>query len=109
MVNAALPPGTPLWFRNSTQARPCRVKAPKSERQAHQSKIYAKHNRSNFPQFTPIAKTWTSRATANAEYRLREKSQRDVSNWTGEHDVLSYAHGILARAGARAAANRENA
>src|SRR5262245_32594747 len=40
--------------------------------------------------------------------RLRETSQRGCVERTGEPDVLSFAHGILARAGARAAADGEN-
>ena len=78
----------------------------------HQSKIYAESNHSNFRR---IFDEFSSMQTL-AIYRrliLRSKPagqpQQDQKKRPGSRDVLSASHGVLARAGARAAAQRQDA
>jgi hypothetical protein len=77
----------------------------------HQSKIYIESNDSDFSQ---IFGQLTSRQTL-AIYRrllvkdqLRDQPQPNQKRRPGSRDVFSAAHGILARAGARAVAERED-
>jgi hypothetical protein len=78
----------------------------------HQSKIYTESNQSDFSQ---IFDDLTSMQTL-AIYRrllvkdqLRDHPQRKRKTRPGSRDVFSAPHGILARAGARAIAQREDA
>jgi len=79
--------------------------------QGHQSKIYAESNRSAFLQ---IFRDFRSMQTL-AVYRRGLKKRVDCEinrngmKKTGSRDVLPASHGILARAGAGAAAQREDA
>src|ERR1700736_6240165 len=76
----------------------------------HQSKIYAESNQSDYSQ---IFRDFTSMQTL-AIYRrllvkeqLRDQPQRNKNRRLGLGDVLSAAHGLLARAGARAITERQ--
>src|ERR1700742_1309568 len=80
-------------------------------RTPHQSKIYTKSNRSRFRR---IFVELNSMQTLAIYRRLllkttiaRIQPQRNRTR-LGSRDVFSASHGILARAGARAAAKREN-
>src|SRR3979411_3129734 len=110
MVNAGVP-GGPVWFRNGGYAQPPRAAAESR----HQSKIYTESNHSDFSQIFGDLTTMQILAIYRqllVKDRLRdhrngcEVSQRDRKR--RKRDVFPAPHGILARAGARAVAQRED-
>ena len=98
---------SPAWFRKGGRGR-----RPAFTENLHQSKIYTESNQSDFSQ---IFDDLTSMQTL-AIYRrllvkdqLRDDPQRKRKTRPGSRDVFSAPHGILARAGARAIAQRQDA
>jgi hypothetical protein len=77
----------------------------------HQSKIYAESNRSRFWQIFAELNSMQTLAIYRrllVRHRLREFNRNGIEKRLGWRDVFSASHGILARAGARAAAKGEN-
>jgi hypothetical protein len=78
----------------------------------HQLKIYTESNQSNFSRiFAELSSTQTLAIYRRllVRHRLRELNRNGIeARRLGTRDVFSTPHGILARAGARAAAKREN-
>jgi hypothetical protein len=108
MVNAGFPQRVQYGFEMVDACG--RIRSITGSR--HQSKIYAESNQSDYSQ---IFRDFTSMQTL-AIYRrllvkeqLRDQPQRNKNRRLGPRDVFSASHGILARAGARAVAKRQDA
>src|ERR1700732_1542837 len=95
-----------IWFRNGGRERSMPAIAPA----ARQSKIYGESNQSDFSRIFHKLSSMQSLAIYRGLLVQshcgidRNRFERD-----GSRDVFSAAHGILARAGARAVAERKDA
>jgi hypothetical protein len=78
----------------------------------HQSKIYTESNQSDFPRiFAELISMQTLaiyRRLLSQGLIARDQAQRDQKRRLGSRDVFSAPHGVLARARARAVAQRED-
>src|ERR1700742_4951930 len=90
------------WMRQSATA---------FSKTRRQSKIYAESNRWRFRQIFAELNSMQTLAVYRrllVRHRLREFNRNGIEERLGWRDVFSASHGILARAGARAAAKGEN-
>src|SRR3954452_7263779 len=83
----------------------------------HQSKIYTESNQSDFSQIFGDLTSMQTLAiyrrllvrTARSTATVADQPQREPNRRPGSRDVFFASHGVLARAGARAAAQRQDA
>jgi hypothetical protein len=106
MVNARFPERPAYGFEM--------VDAPASRiscRRRHQSKIYTESNQSDYRQIFGGLTSMQILALYRrllVRDRLQDRSRRNQKEWPGSRDVFSASDGVLARAGARAVAQRED-
>jgi hypothetical protein len=105
MVNVRFPRSTGLWFRNGGRAGLAQLAGINRKFTANQdARAFWRIFSANFRAFNFKANTRALLTTAS-HVRIADQPQTKM---TGSRDVFPAAHGILARARARAAAKGQN-